>query len=150
MQVPVKIKEACLLAYVNKCREVYQIAFFQHRDRYPSPLKTNMNELVVLIESRIEWTYLRNINADGQNCPDPMTQEFSKVGATFEEKYLDPNIKQQITYNINCFEQLGWVDPFPAKDYVSKFKIPSNIDQLVYAKERYIEGVFPSVIYVPR
>ena len=109
-----------------------------------------MNELVELIEARIEWSYVRNINSEGKNSPDPMTIEFSKVGPNFEEKFLNPNIKEEISYNINCFEVLGWKDPFPVKNYQSSFIIPHDIDQLVYPKSRYIEGMFPWVIYVPR
>jgi hypothetical protein len=80
-----------------------------------------MNELVELIEARIEWSYIRNINIGGKNCPDPMTIEFSKVKPDFEEKFLNPNIKSDVSYNINCFEVLGWQDPFPAKNYQSTF-----------------------------
>lgn len=36
-----------------------------------------MNEIVELIEMRIEWTYKRNINIDGENCPMSSTIENS-------------------------------------------------------------------------
>lgn len=66
-----------LKAFVNKCRELYQIAFFQWRDQHPTPIRTNMNEIVELIEMRIEWTYKRNININGENCPMDVTIEGS-------------------------------------------------------------------------
>ena len=45
---------------------------------------------------------------------------------------------------------LGWKDPFPEKDYVSDWKHPSKIDDLVYDKSRYKSGNFPWVGYIPR
>ena len=73
-----------------------------------------MNEIVELIESRIEWSYERNINKDGLNAPLEMTIEYSQVGSKFTSKYLD--VSQDKPFNINSFEMLGWNDPFPDKD----------------------------------
>ena len=58
--IPKAIKEAMLMAYINKCRELYQIAFFQYRILYPSELKTNIDELEELVDFRIEYTYERS------------------------------------------------------------------------------------------
>ena len=47
-----------LMAFVNKCRELYQIAFFQWRRKHPHK-NTKMDEIEELIEFRIEYTFKR-------------------------------------------------------------------------------------------
>ena len=54
-------------------------------------------------------------------------------------------------YRINCFEKVGWVDPFPRDNlFKSNTKKPDNIETLVYATSRYKPGEPPQVVYVPR
>ena len=48
-----------LMAFVNKCRELYQIAFFQWRRKHPHPLYTKMDEIEELIAFRIDYTFKR-------------------------------------------------------------------------------------------
>ena len=57
--IPGKIKKMVLMAFVNKCRELYQIAFFQWRRKHPHKLYTKMDEVEELIEFRIEYTFKR-------------------------------------------------------------------------------------------
>tara|TARA_B110000285_G_C15047941_1_gene575361 strand:- start:301 stop:585 length:285 start_codon:yes stop_codon:yes gene_type:complete len=59
MGIPTKIKRLVLIAFVNKCRELYQIAFFQWRRKHPHPLYTKIDEIEELIEFRIEYTFKR-------------------------------------------------------------------------------------------
>ena len=54
-------------------------------------------------------------------------------------------------YRINCFEQIGWTDPFPKENlFKSKFSKPDDIDNLVYAKSRFNPDEPPQVVYIPR
>jgi hypothetical protein len=48
-----------LMAFVNKCRELYQIAFFQWRRKHSHPQFTKMDEIEELIEFRIDYTFKR-------------------------------------------------------------------------------------------
>ena len=61
VKVPKHIQEAVLMAYVNKCRELYQIAFFQWRKMFPTSKKYHEDEVVELINDRMEYTFQRNL-----------------------------------------------------------------------------------------
>ena len=84
--IPKAIKEAMLMAYINKCRELYQIAFFQYRILYPSELKTNIDELEELVDFRIEYTYERS-KQDLTFKLNPKTLKSSKVRKDLIEIY---------------------------------------------------------------
>jgi hypothetical protein len=47
------------MAFVNKCRELYQIAFFQWRRKHPHAEYTKMDEIEELIAFRIDYTFKR-------------------------------------------------------------------------------------------
>ena len=51
------IRNFVLTSFVNKCRELYQIAFFQWRKKYPHPLHTKIDEIDELIDFRIKYTF---------------------------------------------------------------------------------------------
>ena len=57
--MPKEIKKAVLTAYINKCRELYHIAFFQWRLKFPNKLNFNPKILEELIEDRQNYSYLR-------------------------------------------------------------------------------------------
>ena len=54
-------------------------------------------------------------------------------------------------YRINCFEQIGWVDPFPKENlFKSKYTKTEDYEKLVYAESRFKPDEPPQVVYIPR
>ena len=80
--IPRHIREAVLVAYVNKCRELYQIAFFQWRKIYPNSINFNLEQIQTLIVERIEYTYERNSDSLTYNMPTPKTSQNSRMAKT--------------------------------------------------------------------
>ena len=116
IKVPREVQSATLYAYINRCREVYQIAFFQWRVLYPSRLKNNEKEKQDLISKRINYTYFKE---RGKYSMKPLDQTIShsKLPRNFKKNYSHFIEKADKKYNINTFDQLGWVDPFPNEQY---------------------------------
>lgn len=54
MEIPAEVKKELLLQYIKSCREVYAIAFFQWRYRYPSTMPRSKEDLSVLNNERID------------------------------------------------------------------------------------------------
>ena len=84
--------------------------------------------------------------------PQDITLRESKINmdAEFLKKYdlWDYDDKD---YRINCFEQIGWTDPFPKEDlFKSKCTKPTDLHYQVYKKSRYTHDVPPQTIYIPR
>ena len=52
--IPKHIQYLCLKKYVDKCRELHTIAFYQWRDVYPHPDTHDEDELQALIHSRLD------------------------------------------------------------------------------------------------
>jgi hypothetical protein len=56
-QVPIEVRYACLKAYVIRCREIYNIAFFLWRKKYPSKT-TKLDKVEELIVRRILYNFV--------------------------------------------------------------------------------------------
>ena len=64
------------------------------------------------------------------------------------------------SYNINSFMQIGLEDPWPEDEKIitgslddidpKVYKIPTKVEDDVYAAYRYINGSSPTVVYIPR
>ena len=147
------------MAYVNKCRELYQIAFFQWRKMYPTDKIYHEDEVIELINDRMEYTFMRNkdmMEDENRLKISQMTQHNSKLPKDFYFTYFASLFlnKEEIvdcSYNITSFEQLGWKDPYPNENRIkAKWKNPEKIDDLVYKKARFQNNFIPQVVYVPR
>ena len=55
VKIPREVKMRVLTLYVRRCRDLYQIAFFQWRKKYPNKIRHNINEVEELIEFRIKY-----------------------------------------------------------------------------------------------
>ena len=147
------------MAYVNKCRELYQIAFFQWRKMFPTSKKYHEDEVVELINDRMEYTFQRNLenmNDSSKLKITAKTSQNSKLPKDFYFTYFASLFlnKEEIvdcSYNITSFEQLGWKDPYPKENRIqNKWKMPQKIDDLVYKRQRFANNFIPQVVYVPR
>ena len=83
-KVPKFIAKWALTLFVWKCREYYQIAFFQWRRAFPSEVRFNINELNELIQFRIQYTYLNNVN---KGIPNELTRSSTELPEGFLSKY---------------------------------------------------------------
>ena len=108
-QIPKEVRYACLKAYVNKCREMYQIAFFQWRKKYPT--KTTRMELVdELIEFRTHYTFTRQHSLLPHDRKVDMTNSIDKHE---QQSYGMMNNQKNQNWTVNNFSQIGWLDPYP-------------------------------------
>ena len=73
------------------------------------------------------------------------------LNARFYEKY-EMNVEQPLSNNINSFEQIAWIDPYPQETDVTDdlFKVPLYTEDLIYEHGRYHEEYQPLMIYIPR
>ena len=109
IKVPNKIRYEVLRRFVQACRWVYAISFFQWRYFNPNTLKETVryhdkdDDLLELIPCYIK-----------QICTIPFEPQIlrGKLGGKFLKKYklLDPEVRP---YLINSFRLIGWPDPFP-------------------------------------
>lgn len=102
-----------LKAYVEKCRELYNIAFLQWRNRFPSSVRYKFEEIDELLTAR-----LKNLK-DSFN-PNMKVLDETRKNFLFNEKKFKKTYKladtRQKTFLINSFKQVGWEDPFPEED----------------------------------
>jgi hypothetical protein len=87
-----KIRREVLKCFVNKCRELYQIAFFQWRKKFPHPKFTKMDEIDELIEFRIEYTFQRY-----QACSDSGDSMHTDLSMIGDKEHGDDNEKEKLT-----------------------------------------------------
>lgn len=81
--------------------------------------------------------------------PMDKTVQFSKLPRAFKKNYSHFIEKEDKKYNINSFDQLGWVDPFPNEHYFdTKFEIPYN-GEIIYDRSRYRDQFTPWVTFIP-
>ena len=109
MGIPTKIKKLVLIAFVNKCRELYQIAFFQWRSKHPHPEYTKIDVIEELIEFRIEYTFKRyqipsededEGTVDSLNTDDDMKSELKvKIKKKMSQK-IDRQMNMRNPHNI--------------------------------------------------
>lgn len=88
------------------------------------------------------------------------TMEASNLAPNFLKKYKLADELPLNPFNINSFLQVGIEDPFPDDDlkYAGSlddvdpdlFKLPDHPMHLVYDQCRYIQGLSPYCIYIPR
>ena len=57
VKIPREVKMRVLTLYVRRCRDLYQIAFFQWRKKYPNKIRHDIREVEELIEFRIKYQY---------------------------------------------------------------------------------------------
>ena len=55
IKIPEAVRRRVLTLYVRRCRDFYQIAFFQWRKKYPSKWRFNLAEIEELIDFRIKF-----------------------------------------------------------------------------------------------
>ena len=161
-KVPAFIMRAMLNKYVERCTEIYNIAFIQWRNMFPSAVRYDAEEIEELLAARI-----RNlINSKHQNAvATKETQEQAAVSEKFGKRYKMKDEHQEkwaSKFLISSFEQIGWQDPFPNDCMMHAFKdkghkcdcpktmVPANSENLVYPESRYIKGMIPFVIYIPK
>ena len=71
VKIPKKLQNRVLTQYVMRTRDLYQIAFFQWRKKFPSKIRYDINEIEELLESRIEYQFTRNrVNMDKHASAD--------------------------------------------------------------------------------
>ena len=73
------------MAYVNKCRELYQIAFFQWRLKNKTK-HTNIEEVKELIKDRINYTYCRYSAEDYEKMK--INERTKSLGAVTKDFYF--------------------------------------------------------------
>ena len=149
-KVPKHIASWLMTLFVWRCRELYQIAFFQWRRAMPSKLKCNMGDVVELIDFRVEYTFTRCKLPE--SIPTEQTRSASGPPSTdYLAKYGLADEGGDRQYIINSFHQLGWPDPYPKENsYKSSASQPVDGDDLVYDPIRFREGTPPFVVYIPR
>jgi hypothetical protein len=149
-KVPKHIASWLLTLFVWRCRELYQIAFFQWRKAMPSKVKCNMGDLLELIDFRVAYTFTR------RKLPASIPTERTRLassppGADYLARYGLSDEGGDRQFIINSFHQLGWPDPYPKENsYKSSAKQPVDGDDLVYDPVRFSEGTAPYVVYIPR
>ena len=115
------------------------------------------NDFISKISQKEQLTLLFKMNTTklsnkNNNQPRKMRQIVPKnqLNLNFFEKY-DFNTQNQ-TWNINSFEQVGWLDPFPfetKKDEECPC-FPRFVSEMAYESDRFIPKLAPFVIYIPK
>ena len=161
MKVPHPVRREALTKYVVKCKDRYNIAFFQWRYRFPSQATYNNKKLhdrkllEGIILARITKFVQDDINQDQRI--DSETLANSRVTRDFLKKY--DLIEKNKSFLVNSFWMIGWDDPFPDDDEfiigsiddpAPDLKSPEAADDWVYPEFRYVEGNAPNQIYIPR
>jgi len=149
-KVPKHIANWVLTLFVWRCRELYQIAFFQWRKAMPSKLRCDMGDVLELIDFRVEYTFTR------RKLPESIPTEQTRLASAppssdYLTRYGLTDEGGDRQFIINSFHQLGWPDPYPKENsYKSSAKQPVDGDDLVYDPVRFREGAPPYVVYIPR
>ena len=147
------IMDACLKYYIKQCYEIYSIAFLQWIRKFPSKIMEASNEDVdKTIQTKLNQL---NKNYNPNQKVNNITAREAKLRPDFNHRFdiLDNDLH---CFNINSFAQIGMSDPFPndksqfSKTDIDKFKLPTTTDQMIYDESRYIEGLAPYCIYIPR
>ena len=154
MKINKRVKYAVLRKYVNKCYEVYCLAFFQWRLNYATPSK-HANPIVqeYLIHQRHNQM-LRKINFNAHPLPATVKKAQLK-SSVFIKRHMKSDTKEK-NFLINSFWDIGLADPFPdeynfgsVKFLKSDLKLLQLKISLMYAEERYTSEYSPSCIYIP-
>ena len=106
--IPKSIREAVLKKYVQHCKSLQTIAFFQWRLKFQKKHSS---------EEQIKNMILASINQFWNSVNDSQTP----TSSTIEDSILSDNFlqryeicgPQQFDFLINSFDQIGMSDPFP-------------------------------------
>lgn len=111
--IPKEIRLYVLREFVSQCVLFYNIAFSQwrlmydHHDAFGNAL-VKKPECLDLIKKGFNSLWPDGeVEKVGMNNDDP---DFQLTSSKYQEYRFD---KPDTLYNINCFEQIGWSDPFP-------------------------------------
>ena len=87
MKVPFDVRSAALTFYINKCRELNHIAFFQWRSKFPNKY-VNLEEVAELEQKRL-MILLWSIHFSANHQPDikVLTEEEIENLEKFYKKY---------------------------------------------------------------
>ena len=94
-KVPKFIASWVLTLFVWKCRDFYQIAFFQWRRAYPNKLKYDLEQIVELIDFRMNFTFRRDPNKGRPCCA---TKEAARLPGGSSQAFLEK-------YNLVCIRK---------------------------------------------
>mgnify|MGYP000852600341 CR=1 FL=1 len=90
--------------YIDKCKEVYNIAFYQWRREYPSKVKNRFAEIENLIETGIEYTFRTDRGYSKSNGILANKKKYSILPKNFEKKYEEMVENDCENFRINIFE----------------------------------------------
>ena len=82
------------------------------------------------------------------------TQRNSVLPKGFYAKYSKIFKTKVESFNINTFQSIGFVDPFPKEERANRYRggLPAEVDgQIapVYPADRYVEEYSPYCLYIP-
>lgn len=101
--VPDNVVTAVLAHYVDKCRELYQIAFFQNRKLNPSKVRFDIEEIEELVDFRLEYTFGRTPVKMAVKEKTKQNGQIPVIKTNFMTKYnIDTNEKKP--HQIHQFE----------------------------------------------
>ena len=148
MKVPQSVRREAFKKYILKCKDKYNIAFFQWRYRFPSKVKFDKRLLEQVILDRLNKMIEDDINQDQKISKETLAG--SKCTRDFLKKY-DLAGKEQ-PHLVNNFWAIGWDDPFPDDDKMligslddpdKDLNTACHVEDWVYPELRYMEGCAP-------
>ena len=113
-RVPQEIRHAVLHAFVHRCRQLHQIAFFQWRLMFRHD-RTKVHELEAALQSQL--AALRAVNAaNGEvRMAADLVEGMGLPSASFVEQYGLRDARN-LDFLINDFADVGWSDPFAGEE----------------------------------
>lgn len=153
--VPQDIQRAVLSKFVQKCKELHIIAFFQWRNLFPNALSFNKHEVEETIRKGMSTLY-DTMNPDQAPTAETMFWT-SPLDSTFMTNYSDLTKDSLHFGNITSFSQIGMSDPYRGEDRKTRARRASmifdgstcNITDLVYPKSKYVLEGSPKCSYIP-
>ena len=120
-----EMRREFLTLFLSQCKLKHQIAFFQWREMFVP--ESNREQLTEAIDSKINFMKKNNSKLiDKFNAIQAMEVKAAaappKKDSVKKEKKMDKkmsiasradNVMESTLHNINYFEEIGWVDPYP-------------------------------------
>lgn len=115
-----RMKNECLIKYLNQCRRLHSIAFLQWRIKYPTKF-TNIRQCEKLIakmsnniHKKIRYTWPTEDTIKAATLPNAMYDKYKLLETARKDDPPVPlfYVSDKPTHKINAFADIGWCDPF--------------------------------------
>ena len=102
-----------LLEWVSTCKDLYGLAFYQWRHKYPYYRNYDFDTVNKLVLARTGFLIIEpledpKIEGDTGKGIEKITITESQISYYFDQEPEEPH-----NFLINSFERVGWADPFP-------------------------------------